>query len=157
MLSSRFPVAVQILILLAWCPKEVKLTSDIIAFSVNTNPVIIRRIMGQLKKHGLITTASSKKGARLLKSADEITLLDVYNAVELTEDNKLFGFHANPNPHCPVGSRINEVLELHLGEARAALENALRNITIQGLMGEFQSFEDFMATSGQKLIERFLP
>lgn len=155
MLSSRFPIAVQILILLAWCPEEVKLTSDIMAYSVNTNPVIIRRIMGYLKKHGLITAASSTKGAKLIKLPADISLLDVYNAVELTEANKLFGLHENPNPHCPIGSRINEVLGQRLEEARAALENELKKISIQDLMGEFQSFDDFISASGDKVMEIF--
>ncbi len=155
MLSSRFPVAVQILIVLAWSPKYVKITSDIIATSVNTNPVIIRRIMGYLKKHGLITSATSAGGAKLFKPADQITLLEVYKAVELTEEHKLFGLHENPNPHCPIGSRINEVLELHLGEARKALEDTLENITIQDLVGEFTSFEDFSSSPrGHKMMDK---
>lgn len=154
MLSSRFPVAVQILIILAWCSPEVKITSDIIALSVNTNPVIIRRVMGYLKKHDLITAASSIEGAKLVKAAGETTLLDVYKAVELTEANRLFGLHENTNPHCPIGSRINEVLESHLGEARQALEAKLESITIQDLVSEFTTFEEFLASSAYKEFEK---
>ncbi|HZK44409.1 MAG TPA: Rrf2 family transcriptional regulator [Syntrophomonadaceae bacterium] len=157
MLSSRFPVAVQILIILQWCSDDVKITSEVIASSVNTNPVIIRRIMGYLKKHDLITTASSADGAKLLKKADQITLLDVYKAVELTEANKLFALHENTNPYCPIGSRINDVLELHLGEARNALEVKLDSITIQDLVSEFIPFDDFTSSPEYKSIERFFP
>lgn len=156
MLSSRFPVAVQILIILAWSAPEVKITSDIIARSVNTNPVIIRRVMGYLKKHDLITTASSSDGAKLLKAASEITLLDAYKAVELTESNRLFGLHENTNPYCPIGSRINEVLENHLGEARQALENKLGSISIQDLVEEFTTFEEFLASPEYKRFEKAL-
>lgn len=52
-LSSRFPVAVQIIIIIAWCPEDVKVTSEVLAVSVNTNPALIRRIMRYLKKQSL--------------------------------------------------------------------------------------------------------
>lgn len=140
-LSSRFPVAVQILIIIAWCPEDVKVTSRLLAVSVNTNPALIRRIMGYLKKYGLITIAAGTGGAKLAKPAGEITLLDVYRAVELTDENELFGIHEAPNPYCPIGSRINEVLKQPLEEARRALEEALQKVTIGELAGRFPPFD----------------
>lgn len=157
MLSSRFPVAVQILIILHWCPDNVKVTSELISTSVNTNPVIIRRIMAYLKKHQLIATASSSEGAKLLKSPEDISLLDVYNAVELTEENQLFALHENTNPYCPIGSRINEVLTLPLYEARLALENSLARISIADLTDEFIAFGDFASSANYKAIEKLFP
>lgn len=140
-LSSRFPVAVQILIIIAWCPEDVKVTSRLIALSVNTNPALIRRIMGHLKKEGLITIAAGTGGAKLAKPAEQITLLDVYRAVELTDRHQLFGLHANPNPRCPIGSRINEVLKQPLEEAKQALEESLRKVTLRDLMNKFPAFD----------------
>ncbi|HZJ85238.1 MAG TPA: Rrf2 family transcriptional regulator [Syntrophomonadaceae bacterium] len=160
MLSSRFPVAVQILIIMAWCPDNVKITSELLATSVNTNPVIIRRIMAYLKNQGLITTASSIDGAKLIKAAEDITLLDVYKAVELTADNQLFGLHENTNPHCPIGKHINTVLKTHLGEARRALENSLSEISISELTKEFSPFAEFynnLGLDGAKKLAPFPP
>lgn len=140
-LSSRFPVAVQILIIIAWTPDQYKVTSDILAESVNTNPVLIRRIMSQLKKAGLITVAAGTGGARLARDAGDISLLDVYRAVELTRQDALFGLHESPNPKCPIGKRINSVLLPHLDEARNNLEQSLSGVTIQQLTREFPEFD----------------
>lgn len=140
-LSSRFPVAIQILIILAWVPDEVKVTSEILAKSVNTNPVLIRRIMGYLKRGDLITVPKGIGGAKLTKDPDEITLLDVYKVVELTEENQLFGLHDSPNPYCPIGRKINSVLKPHLDTAREALENSLGQVKIGELVKSFPPFD----------------
>jgi len=101
---------VQLLIILAWCPEDLKVTSDAIAFSVNTNPALIRRIMGYLKKADLISVAPGTGGMKLARDIDQITLLDVYRAMELTDEDRLFGLHETQNPRCPIGNRINQVL-----------------------------------------------
>ncbi|WP_054697726.1 Rrf2 family transcriptional regulator [Syntrophomonas palmitatica] len=140
-LSSRFPVAVQILIIIAWVPDDYKVTSQVLASSVNTNPVLIRRIMGQLKNGGLITITPGTGGAQLTRRAEEITLLDVYRAVELTSQDVLFGLHETPNPECPIGKRINQVLKPALDQARQALEDSLEQVTIEELVASFPSFD----------------
>lgn len=140
-LSSRFPVAVQLLIILAWCPDTYKVTSEVLALSVNTNPVLIRRIMGYLKKAALISVTAGTGGAALARDAGEITLLDVYRAVELTADDGLFGLHDKPNPRCPIGSRFNDVIAPHLDQARQALEQSLSQVTIEQLTHDFPPFD----------------
>lgn len=140
-LSSRFPVAVQLLILMAWCPDGFKITSEVMALSVNTNPALIRRIIGYLKNAGLVLVAQGTGGARLAKDARDITLLDVYQAVELTDKDMLFGLHETPNPKCPIGKNINDVLTPHLDRSIKAMEESLNNVTIQKLMEEFPSFD----------------
>lgn len=70
---------------------------------MNVNPVVIRRILKQLKNAGIVTVARGSGGAWIAKSTEEITLLDLYKAVECVEDGQLFHFHENPNPLCPVG------------------------------------------------------
>lgn len=144
-LSSRFPVAVQMLIIIAWCPDDVKITSDAMALSVNTNPVLIRRIMGYLKKADLISVAPGTGGTALMRDAGEITLLDVYQAVELTDQDLLFGLHETPNIQCPIGSRINEVILPHLEQARKAMEESLAKVTIEQLVEEFPPFDYALA------------
>lgn len=141
-LSSRFPVAVQILIVLAWLPQNLKATSEAIAKSVNTNPVLIRRIMGYLKRGELIYIPPGTGGAKMTREPAKITLLDVYKAVELTEENELFGLHENPNPYCPIGKEINSVLKPHLDNAREALENSLAQVNIAQLMDSFPPFDE---------------
>lgn len=137
-ISTRFSIAVHILTLVAFCPNEC--TGDFIAGSVNTNPVIIRRIMGMLKKAGLVEVRPGVGGASLRRKPDEITLLDVYRAVQATEEG-LFGFHEAPNPQCPVGRNIEEALRSEMTEAQRALEERLARTSIGQLMARFQGME----------------
>jgi Rrf2 family protein len=132
-ISSRFTVAVHILSLLA-VANEAHCTSAWIAESVNTNPVVIRRVIGKLKKAGLVDVRPGTGGAYLLKDLEEITLLDVYRAVDVVEEGELFHFHEQPNPQCPVGSNIQTVLEWILRRAQHAMEQVLAEVTMKQLV-----------------------
>ncbi|MBA4496412.1 Rrf2 family transcriptional regulator [Paenactinomyces guangxiensis] len=134
-ISSRFTVAVHILSLIA-VEKNAHCTSEWIAGSVNTNPVIIRRVIGKLKKAGFIQVRSGTGGAYLIKDLEEINLLDVYRAVEVVEEGELFHFHEHPNPQCPVGANIQSVLQLILLRAQAAMEQKLEEITMKQLVDD---------------------
>lgn len=132
-ISSRFTVAIHVLSLIS-LNQNIVSTSEWIAESVNTNPVVIRRVMGKLKKAGLIDIRRGLGGATLQKNLKDITLLDVYNAVEVVEDGELFQIHENPNPNCPVGANIQDVLELILVKAQNAMETILKEITMEELV-----------------------
>lgn len=132
-ISSRFTVAVHILSLVAIESNEL-CTSEWIAESVNTNPVVIRRIIGKLRNAGLIQVRQGLGGATLQKPLKDITLLDVYRAVEVVEEGELFQFHEKPNPNCPVGANIEAVLELILLRAQEAMESVLHEITMEELI-----------------------
>ncbi|RCX23798.1 BadM/Rrf2 family transcriptional regulator [Fontibacillus phaseoli] len=135
-ISTRFSIAVHALSLIAVSPQDC--TGDFIASSVNTNPVVIRRIMGMLKKEGLVDVRPGVGGASLLKSSDQITLLDVYRAVNVTEENQLFRIHEKPNFACPVGRNIEGVLQDELKEAQTAMEQRLGQVTLQQLIDKFK-------------------
>ncbi|MEW9673685.1 Rrf2 family transcriptional regulator [Ammoniphilus sp. 3BR4] len=135
-ISTRFSIAVHILSLISVCSNDC--TGDFIAGSVNTNPVIIRRIMGMLKKAGLLEVRPGVGGASLLKSPDQITLLDIYRAVNVTEENQLFRIHEEPNVLCPVGRNIEMVLQSELKEAQSAMENRLAQTTLSQLTARFK-------------------
>lgn len=132
-ISSRFTVAIHVLSLIS-LNQNVVSTSEWIAESVNTNPVVIRRVMGKLKKAGLIDIRRGLGGATLQRDLEDITLLDVYKAVEVVEDGELFQMHDNPNPNCPVGANIQDVLELILVRAQDAMETVLIEITMEELV-----------------------
>lgn len=132
-ISSRFTVAVHILTLVSIQSNELS-TSEWIAESVNTNPVVIRRIIGKLRNAGLIQVRQGLGGATLQKPLKDITLLDVYRAVEVVEEGELFQFHEKPNPNCPVGANIEAVLELILLRAQEAMESVLHEITMEELV-----------------------
>lgn len=132
-ISSRFTVAVHILSLINY-DRNVICTSEWIAESVNTNPVVIRRVMGKLKNAGLIDIRRGLGGATLQKPLQEITLLDVYRAVDVVDEGELFQMHENPNPSCPVGANIQGVLELILFRAQDAMEAVLKEVTMEELV-----------------------
>ena len=110
-----------------------KLTqSDYIASSVNTNPVIIRRLLGMLKEAGIIEVVAGKNGgSRLLKSAGDITVWDVFIAVQNTD---LFFKNSNePNKKCPIGQKINSCLNDFYEEVHETIEGKLKSETILSL------------------------
>ena len=132
-ISSRFSVAIHILVLLE-CGKDKIFTSEFIAGSVNTNPVVIRRIMGKLKEAGLIDVKSGTGGAHLLKAPEEISLYDVYKAGEVVSAGELFNIHEHPNTDCPVGAKIQGVLEIFLSKAQEAMEQVLKDTSIKDIL-----------------------
>lgn len=128
-INTRFPVAVHVLAVIALI-SETTTTSELIANSVNTNPVVIRRINAMLKKADLITIKPGVGGATLNRPAEEITLLDIYNAVKSSEDELLFDFHCNPNEKCFIGANIHEALSQPLIAAQESLEETLKDYTL---------------------------
>jgi Rrf2 family protein len=139
-LSSRFAVAVHVLSLLALQDGE-PVTSDYVASSVKTNPVVIRRLLGLLRRKGLVRIQPGPRGgARLVRPAAKILLADVYRAVE---DGQVLGLHKNPpNARCPVGRHIGGVLSRVFGEAEAALEATLRRRTLEDVVGGVRECAD---------------
>lgn len=135
-ISTRFSIAVHALALISVSSGDC--TSDFIAGSVNTNPVIVRRILGMLKKAGLVEVRPGVGGATLLKAPAEISLLDIYRAVEATEEGGLFRFHEEPNLQCPVGRNIEAALRSEMAQAQLALEQRLAQVSLSQLTAKFR-------------------
>lgn len=132
--SSRLPVAVHILLAIVEFEGKEKTTSTFLAGSVNVNPVIIRNTLGQLKTAGLVTVKAGEGGASLAKDPKDITLMDIFNAVEKKE--ALFHFHENPNPECPVGKNVHAVLDRRLFSIQKAMRKQMESITLQDLIDD---------------------
>lgn len=132
-INTQFPVAVHLLTLIAFSRKG-SLTSDMLAESVNTNPVVVRRIMAKLKKSGLIDVKPGVGGAELKRPPNEISLLDISNAVNSSQRREIFDLHKNPNPKCFVGANIHEALNKPLAEAQRAMEESLKSHTLENIM-----------------------
>lgn len=129
-ISSRFTIAIHMLACMDVFKDEYKITSDFLASSINVNPVIIRKILLQLKDAGLIEVKRGPGGATIAKPLDEITFFDVYRSVDCIEENTLFHFHENPSMDCPVGRNIHRVLDDKLLRIQAAMEQELKSITL---------------------------
>jgi Rrf2 family protein len=121
--NSRMTIAVHALAWMALAQRRGLwiLTSDQIAASVGTNPVIIRRSLGDLRRAGLVLVRhGAGAGWSLARAAEEITLVEVYDAVAL---EPLFAMHrSEPNQECPVGRGIQPAL----GQVYDGIEQALR-------------------------------
>lgn len=139
-ISSRFTIAVHIFTCIDYFQKDYKITSDFLAGSTNVNPVIIRKILAQLKSAGLINIARGSGGSTIAKPLSDITFLDIYKAVECVEDGELFHFHENPNPKCPVGRNIHNILDDKLKRVQKALEKELESITLEDIRMETNKY-----------------
>ena len=132
--STRFAVAVHVLTLLAL--QDEALTSEYIAGSVSTNPVVVRRILGALKQAGLVTAAQGPRGGfTLAVAAREIDLRAVYEAVE---ERNVIAIHSNPNPQCPVGRTIENILDGVTTHAEEAMLRDLSATSLAKLVGQVQ-------------------
>ena len=139
-ISSRFTVALHIFACVEYFKDKCKVTSDFLASSINTNPVIIRRILGQLSKAGLVRVMRGTGGIEITRPLRDITFLDVYKAVEPIEDGTLFHFHENPSPDCPVGKNIHNILDDKLVRVQKAMERELKAITMADVMDDLGKY-----------------
>ena len=130
--NSRFAVAVHVLSLMAWSGEE-PLKSEQVAESVNTNAVVIRRMLLDLAQAGLVVSQTgSLGGSRLATEPAKTTLLDVYQALEC---GGVFSLHRQPpSRNCPVGVNIETVLGEVLQEVDSAVEQVLKSITIDDVV-----------------------
>jgi Rrf2 family protein len=124
-------MAVHIMTTLAYLGKKV--SSGELSKSVQTNPVVVRRILGDLNQAGLILAERGKTGGfSLARAAREISLLDVYRAV--MGDEELVQLHDNPeNRICPVSCKVRGVLLKHLDKAQSVYERELEKATLADL------------------------
>jgi Rrf2 family protein len=134
--SCRFAFAVHVLAVLALekadcCP------SSRLAKTVNTNPVVIRRLLIELQQAGLISTLRGPHGGALLKRKPEkVTLREIHNAVD---QGNIFGTHPNePSLECPVGKKIGKVMQRIQDRANRALARELEKMTLADVVRDLR-------------------
>jgi DNA-binding IscR family transcriptional regulator len=132
MVATRLAVATHILLLLTRSGSDGPATSQRLALSVNTNPVVVRRIAGMLVRGGLIHIRRGRGGAALARPAAEISLEDVWRAVNPGK-GRLLPLHRPPEGQCAVGMQIHTVLGQAFGTAEHAMRQALAGMTLDRL------------------------
>lgn len=127
-MNTRFAVATHLLAFLAF-NQEKPVSSQAIAHSLGTHPVVVRRLVGVLSTAGLVRTQLGAGGGALLtKSPHQVTLLDVYNAMQ---EPDLFALNnTTPNLNCGVGGVMQRTLEQFYDGAEQAMRQALAAITL---------------------------
>jgi Rrf2 family protein len=126
--NIQFPIAVHIMAALGY-RRGHETTSGELAMSVNTSPSFVRRVLAKLSKAGLVKTATGKTGACwLAKGAKDISLLDIYEAVEAP---KAFSIHSyTEQKTCPVSCNIKGALDKALQKTQKAMEASLQDISL---------------------------
>ena len=134
--NSRFAVATHVLTSLALVAEDdpdARLTSEDLAASVNTSPVVVRRLIGRLQAAGLVVAQTGRGGGTALaRPAAKISLLDIQRAVD---EPVLFGLNPNqPNPQCDVSCRMKDVLGPVFADAERAAAARLAKVRLSTLV-----------------------
>ena len=132
--STKLSDTVHVMVLIA-INQEKSLSSASIAESVHTNPGFVRQLMLKLKKAGLMTSVAGHARPSLSKPADQITLLDIYKAVE--GDKPLLHLDTHTNPDCGVGINIQLSLQGFYNEIQEAAEEKMNMITLQDIIDTY--------------------
>ncbi|MCC6099332.1 MAG: Rrf2 family transcriptional regulator [Olsenella sp.] len=127
-MDTKFSTAIHMLILVS--EAEVPMNSEQIAHSVGTNASYIRRVATRLSRAGILEGRRGVSGFSLLKAPEDISLLEVYRAVEQTEDVHVFDVHQNPSDECIVGRNIRPVLNGMFRQAEQVVEHELAGATL---------------------------
>ncbi len=132
--NIQFSIAIHIMAALA-CGCDKDLTSGDLAASVNTSPSFVRRILAKLSKAGLVETTTGKAGkCRLAKDAKEISLLDIYQAVDAP---RVFAIHNySEQKACFVSCHIKSALDKALNKTQAAMESSLEDMSLAQVVTE---------------------
>ena len=132
--STKVSDDVHILSFIALNAKE-SLTSQAIAESVKTNPAFVRQMMSSLRNAGLLTSVKGHAKPALSRDAKDISLLDVYRAVE--GDKPLLHLDKNINQECTVGVNIQLILQDYYDQVQQAAEAKLRTITLAMIIADY--------------------
>lgn len=132
--NTRFAVAIHAMGMLAF-GDQLNVTSDDIARSIRTNPVVVRRLLAQLTRRGLVMVKlGAGGGARLTRPPEQITLSDIYLALG---EGPIFQVPLLDETHdCAVGRNVGPVLTGLLLRAEKGLLAELRTVTLAEVIGK---------------------
>ena len=132
--STRLSDAAHVLALVAMSADE-PLTSDAIATSIRTNPAFVRQLMSAMRRAGLVSSVRGHPKPSLARPASDISLFDIYRAVE--GDKPLLHLDTHTNPECGVGMNIQLALRDYYQEVQEAAEKRMGEITLQDIITSY--------------------
>jgi len=134
--SVQFTVAAHIMTALGFFDDK-EISSATLAESVNADPTFVRKSLSKLSKAGLIVTTRGKNGAStLMRSAEQITLLDIYRA---SAAPPTFAIHNYPvEKRCPISRNIKGSMSSVLTKAQNSFEKTLDEITLADVVSEIR-------------------
>lgn len=131
-ISTRFSDSIHILAFIETYKGKLPLSSEHIAASIETSPVVVRRLMGKLRSAGLIKTVHGSADPKLMREPKDISLYDVFLAVE--DEQHLFAIDPKTNPNCIVGGNIQTTLSDFYNQAEMAAKAKLATISLQDVL-----------------------
>lgn len=135
-MDTKFSTAIHLLILVS--EAEQPMSSEQIATSVGTNPSYVRKVAARLSHAGIIEGRRGRSGFALLKAPEDISMLEVYRAVEQTDKVHVFDIHQNPSDECIVGRNIRPVLGGMFRHAEQVVEDELAGATLADCMARMR-------------------
>jgi len=141
--SSKYTIAIHICVFMYYTKGRL-VSSQKIAESVDTNPVVIRRLIAELRKSNIIGSIPGAKGGFYLnRPAADITLWDIYLSVR---DDQFFQ-KPKVNPLCPVSSNLAVLVDESFSKAEISMKKELDNVTVEmltkKLMNVIENPEEF--------------
>ncbi|MDR2808324.1 MAG: Rrf2 family transcriptional regulator [Spirochaetaceae bacterium] len=133
-ISTRCSTAIHALLAIAVYAPHRKITGSVLAESIGANPVEVRKVLGNLKKAGIIDISRGSGGMVLKMKPEDITFFDVYSAVDTTALHELVGLHPNPSSACFIGKNIHALLSQPCEEIAQAIKQAMGTITLERLL-----------------------
>ena len=134
--NTQFPIAVHIMAALGFRRGE-DTASALLAGSVNTSPSFVRRVLAKLSRAGLVETATGQAGACwLAKEAKDVSLLDIYQAVDAPRAFSIHGYSAQKA--CPVSCHIKAALEKALARTQKAMETSLAETSLARIIADLK-------------------
>lgn len=140
-ISIKCSSAVHILLMIAMLPADQKITSEFLSSSIGNNPVETRKLLSSLKKADIIDVSRGPGGATLKKEPQEITLLDIYNAVDSSSLDQLIGVHSHPEVRCPFGRNITELLIEPYTQIGNVVRSEMEAVTLAQLCNRLKEME----------------
>lgn len=137
-LSMRCSIAVHCLIFIYEAGGSARVTSALLAESTGCNPVTIRGIVSALRKAGLLTVARGTGGARLARDPEDVTLYQIYTALEPRGLSSLIGVHACQDRPCPVARNIGRVLRRPYERIEDAIRSTMEDVTLRSMIDDFE-------------------
>lgn len=137
-ISMKCSVAVHCLIFIYEAKGIAKVTSQLLSESTGSNPVVIRNILSSLKKAGLITVPRGTGGAELCADPSQITLYQIYTALEPEGLSSLIGIHSCQQRSCPVAQNIHQVLRTPYQKIEDSIKEAMEGVTLQSMIEDFE-------------------
>ena len=146
-ISMKCSVAVHCLIFIHEAKGIAKVTSNLLADSTGSNPVIIRNTLSALKKAGIITVPRGTGGAELCTDPSQITLYQIYSALEPDGVTSIIGIHPCDGRSCPIAQNIRKVLETPYHKIEDAVKEAMEKITLQSMIDDFHGIVQRSSTT----------